>query len=131
MREGVDPTSSIATGRAALKEALQLESSYANAYIEAARLELVAAAWAVHTGRGPTKLLVNARTYAEKAIELDGNLADAKLAAAEVCLQAARAQPSHAIVDDGITYVNQALTRNPQLAKAQTVLAALLRLRAP
>lgn len=58
-------------------------------------------------------------------------LAYAQLAAAEACLQIATAQPSRAIVDSGVAYVDQALALNPRLLEAQAVRAALLRLRAP
>ena len=67
----------------------------------------------------------------ERAVALNGQLADAKLTAAEVCLQTAMAQPSRAVVDRGISYVDQALALNPRLPKAQNVRAALLRLRPP
>ncbi len=134
LHQGADPTRSIATGRAALEKTLRQKSNTALSalsYIEAARLDLVEAAWATHTGGGSAALLDKARTDAEKAIALNGQLADAKLTAAEVCLQIATAQPSRAVVDRGIIYVDQALTLNPRLLKAQTVRAALLRLHAP
>jgi len=131
LRDGADPTSSIMTGRAALKEVLRLEPDVAYTYVEAARLELVAAASAGHTASGPAEPLASARALAEKAIALNGQLADAKLTAAEVCLQIAMARTSPAVVESGITYVDQALAINPRLPRAQSVRAALLRLHAP
>jgi hypothetical protein len=131
LRQGIDPTSSIATGRAVLKEVLRLKPDSAVSYVEAARLDLVEAAWAAHAGNGSAALLAKALADAEKAIAIDEQLADAKLTAAEACLQIATAQPSRAVVDSGIAYVDQALALNPRLRGAQTVRAALLRLRAP
>jgi len=84
-----------------------------------------------HSGSGSAALLAKALVHAEKAIALDIQLADAKLTAAEVCLQLAMAQPSRAVVDRGIAYMDQALALNPRLPKAQNVRAALLQLRAP
>jgi serine/threonine-protein kinase len=131
LRQGADPTSSVATGRAALHEALRLAPNFAYTYVEAARLDLLDAAWASHAGSGAASLLAKARADAEKAIALDDQLADAKLTAAEACLQIATAQPSRAAVDSGIAYADQALALNPRLPRAQSVRAALLRLRAP
>ncbi|MCU1280076.1 MAG: Serine/threonine protein kinase [bacterium] len=130
VRSGVDPTSALAAGRAALQEALRLASSSADSYVEAARLDLVEAEWAAHRGRSPSAALANARAHAEKAVALDAQFAEAKLVAAEACLQIATAQPSRAVVDKGMAYIDQALALNPQLARAQKVRAALARLRA-
>jgi tetratricopeptide (TPR) repeat protein len=130
-----DPTNSVATGRAALRQALRLGSASAAAsayfYIEAARLDLIEAAWAAHAASGEMPLLTRALHDAQKAVELNARLADAKLTAAEVCLQIATAQPSRAIVELGIAYAKQALERNPRLLKAQTLLAALMQRRGP
>ncbi len=131
LRQGVDPARSITTGRAALKEALRLYPDSADSYVEAARLDLAEAAWAAHTANGAMSILARALADAEKAVALDGQSAMAKITAAKVCLQVATAQPTRAIVDRGIAYVDQTLQRNPRLVEAQTVRAALLRLHPP
>jgi serine/threonine-protein kinase len=131
LRQGADPTRSVAVGRAALNEALRLAPDSAVSYVEAARLDLVEAAWAGNAGSRLALLLAQARANAEKAVALDHQLAEAKLVAAEVHLQIATMQPSRAVVDRGIAHVDQALALNRRLPRAQTVRAALLRLRAP
>jgi tetratricopeptide (TPR) repeat protein len=131
LHQGADPTRAIAAGRAALKEALRLRPDSANFYVEAARLDLVEAGWAAHAANGEALLLSDALADAKRAVALDGHLAVAKLTAAEVCLQIATAQPSRAVADAGIAYADQALGLSPRLVKAQTVRAALSRLRAP
>ena len=130
LRQGTDPANPIATGRAALKEALRLVPSSAYVYIKATHLDLVEAEWAAHTGGNAAALLASARADAEKAIALDGHSAEANLTAAEVCLQIATLQPSRAVIERGLAYVDQALAVNPRISRAQTVRAALLRLRA-
>ncbi|HEX7838617.1 MAG TPA: hypothetical protein VF469_14175 [Kofleriaceae bacterium] len=130
LRQGVDPARSIATGRTAFKDALRLNPDAAEPYVQAARLDLVEAAWAAHGANGPMPMLARALADAERAIALDGQLAAARLAAAEACLQIATARPSRAVIDRGIDYVDQALGRNPRLARAQAVRVALSRLRA-
>ncbi len=131
MHQGADPSRSIAAGSAARDNVLRLIPTSAVAYIQAARFGLVEAAWAVRTGHGPEAALLRARADAEKAITLNRKLAGAQLAAAEVCLQIAGVQPSRAVVDAGVSHVDQALTLNPRLRKAPAVRAALLQLRAP
>ena len=48
----------LATGRAALREALRLKPDYADSYVEAARLDLVEAAWAARGGRSAGAILL-------------------------------------------------------------------------
>ena len=131
MRQGADPTSAIAAGRAALDQMLRLIPDSDISYVEAARLGLVEAAWTARTGRNSEAVLARARADSEKAIAINHKRADAQLVAAEVCLQIATAQPSRAVVDAGVAYVDQALALNPRLHAAQTVRSALLRLTSP
>jgi serine/threonine-protein kinase len=130
LRQGADPTSALAAGRAALDKALHLVPNLdPDLYVEAARLGLVEATWATRSRHSPKAVLARAHADAEKAIALDSKLADAHLAAAEVCLQIAMSQPSRAVIDAGVAYVDQALALDPGLVRAQFVRAALLRQR--
>jgi hypothetical protein len=125
VRRGDDPTSSIVAGRKALKEALLIEPEHALSHVEAARLDLVEAAWMTHAGREASALLREARARAEKAIEIDKYLVTAKLTAAEACLQIAKARPSPAVIEAGMAHVKKALELNPRLRKALEIGAAL------
>ncbi|HWU86338.1 MAG TPA: protein kinase [Kofleriaceae bacterium] len=129
LHRGDDPTSAIATGRVALEEARRLIPSSAYPLVWAARLDLIEAAWAARTGKPQMPLLEQALSHAKSAVARDGQFALAHLTAAEVCLEIARTRSSRSAVDDGIAYVDQARRCNPQLRKAETVEAALLRLR--
>jgi hypothetical protein len=131
VRRGLDPASAIVEGREALTEALRLRPDSDFSHIEAARLDLVEAAWAAHAGRDGSALLHEALALAEKTIEHDEHLADAHLVAAEACLQLAKAQPSAALLEAGMKYVERALALNPWQRKAQEMRAELSRLRAP
>jgi len=132
LHQGVDPTSWVDAGRAAQKEALRLKPEFADSYVEVVHLDLVEAAWATRAGSGSAALLANARANAEKAIALDPQPVNAKVAVAEASLQVALAQahPSRAVIDFGIVYVTQVLAQNPQLRRAQIVLAKLSQLSA-
>jgi len=135
LHQDTDPATSVAAGRAALNEALRLQPNSASSYVEAARLDLVEAAWAAHArpGRGArlALALANARANAENAVLFGGQFAVVQLTAAEVYLRSAQAQPSVDFVNRGITCVTRAIDLNPQLPGAQTVRNALWQLRAP
>ncbi len=126
----LDPTRSVATGRAALKEALRLGPSSAYYDVEAAHLDLAEARWAARTAHEETRLLTKALADAENAIAHDGQFAMAQLTAAEVCLEMAKAQRSRSVITRGIDHVTKALGLNPQLHKAQAVRDELSRLSA-
>jgi hypothetical protein len=113
-----------------LEEHRRRRPESSESYVEAARLDLTEAAWAARAGGAALPLLAQALADAEHAVKLDGQLAEANLTAAKVCLQIATAQPSRAMVERGIGYLDQAVSRNPRLAKAQALRAALVRLRA-
>ncbi|HEX7839801.1 MAG TPA: hypothetical protein VF469_20135 [Kofleriaceae bacterium] len=130
----VDPTSSIAAGRAALGQVLQLAPDSVLGYVEAARLDLLEAEWKEYAGGGSAAALASSLANAQKAMKLDPQFADAKLFAAEACLRSATAriaakQPASEFIPMGIEYAEQALHRNPQLSRARAVYDALVRLR--
>jgi eukaryotic-like serine/threonine-protein kinase len=129
LRRGTDPMGSVAAGRAALAQLLRQEPSSPEGHDEAARLDLIEAAWAAPTTSAKLALLTQALTSAETAAAHSSQLASASLTAAEVCLQIATVQPSSAAVDRGIVHAKQALARNSRLLRAQTVLDALSRTR--
>jgi hypothetical protein len=104
---------------------LQPFPRFAPAHVEAARLDLVEAAWKAHAGGGPTKLPASALASAKTAIDLDPRLADAYIVAAEACLQLAAVQPSPAI-EDCILYAKQARDLNPRLPRAQRLYDSLM-----
>ena len=133
VRQGADPTSAIAVGREALQKALRLKPDSVHAHVEAARLELIEAAWRARSDReASVSLLHEALALAETAIDLNKQSVDAKLTAAEACLQIARAQPSAGvIIQAGKVYVWQALAHDLRLRKAAEVRAALEQLPAP
>ncbi|HET7505604.1 MAG TPA: protein kinase [Kofleriaceae bacterium] len=124
----LDPTSSIAAGRAALAEALRVNPGSAYLYVEAARLDLVEAAWATRKGREPAPALALALADAEKAITFGDRYPMSRCTAAEVYLQIAMTRPSRAVVERGIEYANEALALDPQLRRATTVRAELQKL---
>jgi serine/threonine-protein kinase len=127
LRDGLDPTPALDAGRAALVEVLRLQPGSPDAYVEAARLDLVEAARAASQHGAASAILARARANAAKAIALDSQFADAKLVAAEACLQIAIAQHSREAAQCGLDYVDQALAINPQLARARELRAALTR----
>ncbi len=129
LRQRDDPTPSVVTGRAALGNVLRLFPNSPDSYVEAARLDLVAAGWAAHTGSAELPLLEQALANAEKAVALPGQLAAASLTAAEACLRVATVRPSRIVVDLGIAHVEQAIARDRRLAKAARVRVALHALR--
>jgi eukaryotic-like serine/threonine-protein kinase len=130
LRQGVDPTSAIAAGRAAFQAARQLKADCADCYVDAARLVLVEAAWKARSGRDASvPLLREARALAEKAIALDAQFADARVAAAEACLQLAQARPDPTVIDAATSHASAALQINPRLRRAAEVRAAALALR--
>ncbi|HEX2686484.1 MAG TPA: protein kinase [Kofleriaceae bacterium] len=126
-----DPTNSVRLGRTALNEALALVPDSTSTYVEAARLDLAEAAWAAHRKSSEIPFLTRALANADQAVKLAPQFAIANLTAAEVCLRIAIAQPSRAIIDRGIYYVDEAINRNATLPKARDVREQLLRLRAP
>jgi serine/threonine-protein kinase len=130
-RRHADPTRSIATGRADLVEALRLIPDSALSYVEAARLDLVEAAWLAHADSAAASLLVKARADAEKATLLDPLLPEAQLVAAEACLQLAAAQRSCTVAHEGITHAASARKLNARLTGLQTVLDSLSKLCPP
>jgi serine/threonine-protein kinase len=129
LRQGADPARSIAVARGVLHEVLQRAAENYRPHVEAARIDLVEAAWAAHAGHGSAALWARARADAERAIALDEHSADARLVAAEVHLHMAAARRSRAEADLGISYLDPLLARNPHLAKAQSMRTALVRLR--
>jgi serine/threonine-protein kinase len=130
VREGLDPTSAIAAGHAALAQALKRYPDAAIVHAEAAKLDLVEAARAAPAPHGDLAVLERALAGAAKAVALDGKSAEAELTAAEACLQLATARPIPALIDRGLAYVAEALQRNPRLHRAPAVRDALVHLRA-
>ncbi len=128
LREGADPTRAIATGRAALDEALRRFPRSVGSHVEAARLDLVEAAWVAHTPGEKMPILTRALANAEKAIADRDPSGMAALTAAKVCLQIATAQPTRAVIQRGIDYLAEAQRHNPRFAEAPTIRAALERL---
>jgi hypothetical protein len=131
LRQDADPAAAIEAGRAALTAALRLAPDWSDCYVEAARLDLVAAAWAARRGRSAARQLASAVDNAEKAVALDAGFTEAKLAAAEAYLDRATAQRSRADAELGIGHIDRALAIDPRLHGAQAVRAALARLAAP
>jgi hypothetical protein len=127
----VDPARAVAVGRAALAEARKLVPPSAPLSIEAARLDLTEARWAIHEGQPALPALTMARDEAEEAIRLAPQLAPARCAAAEVYLQLATTQRSRAARDRGIQLIDDTLRLNPQLAEARRLSAALHQLAIP
>jgi eukaryotic-like serine/threonine-protein kinase len=130
LRADHDPSGSIATARAALREAVRLSPGHANCDVEAARLDLTEAAWAARAGRAAAPLLTQALADAERAVALDEQSTEARSIAARACLQIAAMNRSPAIIDRGIAHADRALQRNPRLSEAQVVRAALRQLQA-
>ena len=116
---GGDVASAVAAGRAAISAALRLAPTSADAWVEKAELDLVEAA------AGDSSMAAQARKDAEKAIALDGQFARAKLVAAEACAQMVKEQPSRAVADRGIAYLDQALALNPRLPQAKELRESL------
>ena len=131
--QGTDPTSSINTGRTALQEALRLGPNAPYSYVEAARLDLVEAKWAMQAKRGPelALALANARAHAEKAVTLGGQFVVVQLVAAEVYLESAKAQPSRSYIERGIGYADQAIQLNRSLPRARSLRDEFSRLSLP
>src|SRR5258705_4474075 len=117
LRDGGDPASAIAAGRAALNEAMRLAPDSAYVHLEASRLGLLEARWAAQGGHRTAAMLAMVRAEAERAIALDKQLAEAKLVAAEVLLQIATDAPSQEVIDRGLAYVDQVLARSPGLPR--------------
>jgi eukaryotic-like serine/threonine-protein kinase len=128
VRERREPTRAIAAARAALRETVRLAPSSTFAYVEAAKLDLVEAAWATPRGSAAGSL-ARARADAERAIALHPAYAEARLVAAEAYLQTATAQRARDTIDRGIAHVDRALALHPGLPRAEAVRAALVRLR--
>jgi tetratricopeptide (TPR) repeat protein len=131
LQRSEDPTSSIATGRRAFDDAARLMPRFAEASVEAVRLDLIEAVWARRAGHAFAPMLARARTRAEDAVSFDKTSATAQQVAAEVYLELAKTQPSRAVIEQGTKYARDALRLNPLLARAKTIFDELERLRAP
>ncbi|HEY0986895.1 MAG TPA: hypothetical protein VGD80_07580, partial [Kofleriaceae bacterium] len=130
-RPGGDPTAAIASGRAAQAEAIRLLPSSDLAHLDAARLGLIEADWAVRKGRDAAALLARARADVEQAIAINGRDVDSHVVAAEVCLRIATTRPSRQIVKAGIAYADAALVLTPKHSKAQDLRVKLIALDSP
>ena len=115
-------------GQQRLREVVQRADS-ASAQVEAARVDLVEAVWAAHTGRSTAALWARARADAERALALDAQSADARIVDANVHRHIAAAQRSRAEAELGISTLEPLLARNPHHAKAQRLRTALVELR--
>jgi serine/threonine-protein kinase len=131
LNRGSDPTSSLAAGRAALARALRPSPLSPLVHIEAARLALAEAGWATRTHRDAAEARARARVAAEQATALDPQRAGAWLVAAEAYLAIATAEPRPDAIQLGRDRAESALHLNRRLVAAETVRAALVRLRRP
>ncbi|HEU4727357.1 MAG TPA: hypothetical protein VFT22_05700, partial [Kofleriaceae bacterium] len=129
LRRQTDPSSAIQRGREDLRHALRLSPKSAACRIEAARLGLHEATWAIRSSKPARPILAQALADAEQAIALGERSAATELTAAEICLQLASLGPSPEIIDRGLCHVEHALARNPRLRNATRVQGALDKLR--
>ncbi|TMQ02303.1 MAG: serine/threonine protein kinase [Deltaproteobacteria bacterium] len=118
---GNDPMPAMSTRHADLKEAVRLMSDSAMSYVEAARLDLIEAAWAQRQGDPTLPLLTHARGDADIAVTLDRALPEARLVAAEARLRIATAQGNKAVACEGLTSVREAERLKPRLAGLSAV----------
>jgi hypothetical protein len=127
LQRKADPTPWIKGGRIALDSSLKLMPESAYAYVEAARLDLIEAAWAARAGRPTEDLLATATRNAETAARIDQRLPEAELVAAKAYLETATARSSRDAACTGLSHAEHAMALNPRLLEAEAVRAELER----
>ena len=118
LQHNTDPRPSTADGRKALTRALDLMRDSAYAHLEAARLDLIDAAWAAASGQPPGSWLEEAAKHTETAAGYDGQLLEVKLV--QSYLQAATAPPSHDLACAGLLHADP-VKLDPRLPELQAV----------
>ena len=129
VREGNDPADALATGRAAFAEAQRLRPDAAMIYVEAARVDLIDAAWHARQRRPIAAVLAQAQAHAARAVALDRGSAEAQFTVAEVCLRRIAAHPARPIVERCVAELDRAVALSPRLPRAPAIRAELIRLR--
>jgi serine/threonine-protein kinase len=133
LRERTDPTIAVAAGREALRAGQKVMSDSARSFVDAARLDLIEAAWKAHAETSSTYIasLLQAKHDAFAAASLDANLPNAQILAAKACLELAIAQHSPIGAGDCRPYAEPAQDLDSLLPRGASMIDRVLQRMVP